>query len=428
MDSSRPKRQLGRREEDFLVREQNSRFHTLCEIGKAMTAEIEIRTLFPLVMSQTNKIMGTQRSSLFLYDKNKNELWSLVATGVEGQQIQIPSDKGIAGWVFQKKEALIINEAYKDPRFNVSIDCKTGFKTENILCVPLINSGGNCIGVLQALNKIKGPFSDADSTFLSAISDYAAIALDNATLYDNVKTYSQKLQEQIVLNESLIKLKNQLTKFVPHSVATAFENDPDQMITEKQPMALSVLFVDIHNFSAITENYDQRMVNHMVENYFSAYLKCIHRHGGEINETAGDGVMVIFKGDTIKNHALEAVLAGLEIIEENKTINEEFNYPWGDVDLHLGISSGEAYVGITRMKGSITERWTYTASGMITILAARIGGLSKNSRLYVCSETYKMVCDHVECDYLGNYAMKNISREIPLFHVTKIISPEQTLI
>ncbi len=79
MDSSRPKRQLGRREEDFLVREQNSRFHTLCEIGKAMTAEIEIRTLFPLVMSQTNKIMGTQRSSLFLYDKNKNELWSLVS-------------------------------------------------------------------------------------------------------------------------------------------------------------------------------------------------------------------------------------------------------------------------------------------------------------------------------------------------------------
>lgn len=425
MHPKKIQRDVGRRDEDFKIREQNKRYSQLCEVGKIITAEIDIKTLFPLVMSQTNKIMNAQRSTVFLYDGSTNELWSLVATGIENYEIRIPYDQGIAGWVFVNMEPLIVNNAYKDPRFNVGIDCRTGFKTENILCVPLINSSGKCIGVLQSLNKNEGFFDEPDCVFLAAISDYAAIALDNATLYESVKTYSKKLQDQIHLNESLMKLKKQLTKFVPHSVVTAVETDPDKVFIEKQLQALSVLFVDIENFSTITEKYDQRMVNHMIENYFSAYLKCIHRHGGEVNETSGDGIMVIFKGNTNVNHAFEAVSAGLEIIDENKRINDEFNYPWGDINLHLGISSGEGYLGVTKMKDPNIERWTFTVSGFVTILAARIGDLSHKSQLYICPQTYKMVCDHFECKSLGSYKLKNVSKKLSLFHV---ISKKKTLL
>lgn len=424
MNVKNEKRQIGRREEDFAVREQLDRFHKLCEVGKTITAEIDIKVLFPLVMNQTNNIMGTQRSSVFLYDDKTDELWSLVATGMEECEIRIPANTGIAGWVFQNKEALVLNEAYKDPRFNVGVDCKTGFKTETILCVPLINSGGHCIGVLQALNKSKDTFTDVDNTFLSAISDYVAIALENAKLYDDVKTYSKNLQDQIIINESLVKLKNQLTKFVPHSVANIAEKNPASLSTEKHPMEVSVLFVDIHNFSTITEKYDQRMVNHMVENHFSRYLKCIHQHGGEINETSGDGIMVIFKSDTIENYAFEAVLTALEIIQENQRINREFNYPWGGVDLHIGISSGEAYVGITRMKSTVQERWTYTASGLVTILASRIGALSKKTRLYIGPNTYNRIREQIYCDFVGNRALKNVSKKVPIYHVTGIVPSE----
>jgi len=421
MNLKNQKRNIGRRKEDFTLREQNERFHKLCEVGKTITAEIDIKMLFPLVMSQTNNIMGTQRSSVFLYDEKTDELWSLVATGMEECEIRIPANTGIAGWVFENKEALVLNEPYTDLRFSVAVDCKTGFKTENILCVPLINSGGHCIGVLQSLNKNTGKFSDVDSTFLSAISDYAAIALENAKLHDDVKSYSKNLQDQIVVNESLIKLKNHLTKFVPHSVASIAETDPNKLSIEKHPMNLSVLFVDIHNFSVITENYDQRMVNHMVENHFSKYLKCIHQHGGEINETSGDGIMVIFKSDTIENYAFEAVSTALEIIEENKKTNREFNYPWGGTDLHVGISSGEGYVGITRMKSTIRERWTYTASGFVTILASRIGALSKKSKLYIGPNTYNMVREQIDCEFVGNCTLKNVSKKTPIYHVTGII-------
>jgi len=424
MNQTNEKRSIGRREEDFFIRKQNERFSQLCEVGRTVTAEMDLEVLFPLVMDQTNAIMGTQRSSVFLYDEKTNELWSLVATGMDESEIRISSKKGVAGWVFGEKKGLIINDAYSDSRFDVGVDCKSGFKTENILCVPLINTEGKCIGVLQALNRKNGKFTDADNTFLSAISDYVAIALENAKLYDDVKKYSRNLQEQIVINESLVKLKNQLTKFVPQSVANMAETDPDKLSGEKLPMDVAVLFVDMHNFSGITENHDQRMVNHMVENHFSKYLRCIQHHGGELNETSGDGIMVIFKNDSIKKNAFEAVSAALEIIEENKRINHEYNYPWGGIELHIGISTGKAYVGTTRMKSAIGERWTYTASGFVTILASRIGSLSRKSMLYIGANTHKMIHEKVDCKFVGNFKLKNVSEEMPIYHITKIISPE----
>ncbi len=418
-------RSIGRREADFSIRKQNERYSKLCEVGKTITAEIDLEELFPLIMDQTNKIMGTQRSSVFLYDKKTDELWSLVATGMEGNEIRIPADSGIAGWVYSQKQALVVNDAYNDARFNVDIDCRSGFRTKNILCVPLINSRGQCIGVLQALNSQNGKFSHADNTFLSAISDYVAIALDNAKLYSDVKKYSQDLQEQIIINESLVKMKDSLTKFVPESVANLAETNPDELAGEKVPMMVSVLFVDLQNFSSISENHEQRVVNHMVENHFSSYLKCIHACGGELNETSGDGIMVIFKDDTIEDATLNSVKAALDIIEENKRINREFNYPWGTIDLHIGISAGEAYVGITRMKSRIGERWTYTASGFVTILASRIGSLSEKSRLYIGKDTHALICDKIESKPVGSFKLKNVSEQMSIYHVTRMM-PQHT--
>jgi class 3 adenylate cyclase len=234
-----------------------------------------------------------------------------------------------------------------------------------------------------------------------------------------VKKYSENLKKQIIINESLVKLKNQLTKFVPQSVANLAETDPEKLSGEKLPMDVSVLFVDMHNFSSITENHDQRMVNHMVENHFSSYLRCIHDHGGELNETSGDGIMVIFKNGTIENNAFEAASAALKIVEENTRINKEYNYPWGGIDLHLGISSGKAYVGTTRMKGTVGERWTYTASGFVTILASRIGAVSEKSKLYIGANTQKMIHEKFKCEFVGKFTLKNVSEKIQIYHVIK---------
>lgn len=418
--NAKSKRSFGRRKEDLLLRNKNQRYKQLHIVGQTITSEMNMDALFQLIMDQTNQIMNTERSTIFLYDEKTDELWSLVATRMEKNEIRIQADSGIAGQVFKNREQLIINDAYIDSRFNLEVDQQSGFRTKNILCVPIINREGKCIGVLEALNNHSGKFTTEDGEFLSSISNYVAIAVENSKLYEDIKSYSEKLKATIIQNENLEKVKGRLTKFVPASVARLIEQDPDKLNGEKIPMEVSILFIDIQEFSKITEGYDQRLVNDMVESHFSKYLECIHRHGGELNETSGDGLMVIFKSDSIEYHAYEAVAAGLKIVRENSRLNEQLSYPWGRIDLHMGINSGKAYVGATRMKSITGERWTYTASGLVTILAARIGALSEKTRLYIGSETHKFIQVHCDCDFIGSRKLKNVSKAMPIYWVKNI--------
>ena len=122
----------------------------------------------------------------------------------------------------------------------------------------------------------------------------------------------------------------------------------------------------------------------------------------------------------MESHGKEAVAAGLEIVSENSRLNDGFSYPWGRVDLHLGINSGQAWVGFTKMKSLTGERWTFTASGLVTVLAARIGALSGKTRLYVGPETYQCVEDYVDYEFIGLQEVKNVKDPIPIYWVKNI--------
>jgi class 3 adenylate cyclase/putative methionine-R-sulfoxide reductase with GAF domain len=411
------KRNIGRRNDDIAFRKRTQRFKKLYNIGQTITSEIKMDALFCLVIDQTNQVMNTERSTLFLYDDYTEELWSLVATGMTKNEIRIKKNSGLAGWVFQNKKQLIDNDTYKDSRFNLDVDRRTGYRTKNILCVPVFNRAEKCIGTLEALNRRIGSFEDEDAEFLKSISNYIAIAVENSRLYEDIKAYTERLEATIFLADKLEKIKAQLTKFVPASVAKIMEQEPDKIMGKKILMDVSVLFIDIQGFSGLMENFDQRLVNDMVEKHFSKYLLCVGRHGGELNETSGDGLMIMFKSDTLKHHAQGAVAAGMAIVKENQRLNKDLSYPWDDVHLHMGINSGKAYVGTTRMMSVTGERLTYTASGLVTVIAARIGELSENTSLFIGPETYSMIRDIYPCDFIGDCRLKNISERISIFRV-----------
>lgn len=410
-------RTIGRRKEDRLIKNRVERYKQLLRVGHIITSETSLDNLFGVIMDQTNEVMNAERSTVFLHDGKSKELWSLVATGMDETGICIPDDSGVAGWVFQSKTPMVINEAYEDPRFYSEVDKRTGYVTKRIICVPVVNRKGACIGTLQAINKKDGHFTDLDKELLISMSHYVAIALENSQLFAEVDRYLEKLKTTLIHIETLEKVKGQLTKFVPSSVVKVVEQDPDEVKLEKSPLDISVLFIDIQDFSRIIQSSDQRLVNDMVERHFSEYLNCIHRHGGEITETSGDGLMVIFKDGTLKENAGHAVEATLEIITENKKLGERTVYPWGDTHLHLGINSGAAWVGSTKMKCLYGERWTYTASGMVTLLAARIGELSSGTRLFVGPETYRELAPVLICDPLGPQELKNVHDPVPVYWV-----------
>ena len=132
-----------------------------------------------------------------MYDSKNEQLWSLVSTDLKRNEVRFPVSHGVAGWVFQHKTPVIINDPYEDPRFLPDIDKKTGFQTRNILCIPLINRNQKCIGTLQTLNKKEKDFTDQDLELLTSASHYVTIALENAKLYKDLKMLD-KARERVI--------------------------------------------------------------------------------------------------------------------------------------------------------------------------------------------------------------------------------------
>ncbi len=188
---------IGRRKENQIMKNQLRRYRKAFHVGQIITSEMNKDILFEVIINQANEAMESERSTVFLYDEENNELWSLVAVGMKKREIRIPSDYGVAGWVFQHRSPVIVNDAYSDPRFYAEVDKKSGFKTRNILCIPLINWRGKCIGALQALNKISGDFTVDDKELLFSISNYVTISLENMKLFEELKDLNKARERTI---------------------------------------------------------------------------------------------------------------------------------------------------------------------------------------------------------------------------------------
>jgi len=167
-----------------LARQQEMLF---LDVVTDITSQIDLDVLLHRVMIEVTRILGAERSTLFLSDEKTNELFSRVAQGEQVNEIRLPNNVGIAGTTFTTGKTVNIPHAYADLRFNPAFDKVTGFFTRSILSAPLTNKSGKVIGVTQVLNKIGGPFTQEDETRLKAFTAEVAIALENAKLFSDVQ-------------------------------------------------------------------------------------------------------------------------------------------------------------------------------------------------------------------------------------------------
>lgn len=186
---------------DYSLPTQTDPLVSLVKISRSITALTDIDELLRVIAEETRNAMLADRCTVFLWDKDSNELWSKVALGVENKEIRFPADKGLAGYVVQTGETLNITDAYSDSRFNPEVDKNTGYRTKTILCMPIMNNNHEIIGAFQVLNKIDGIFTKNDEDLLIAIGGSASIALENAQLFDQ---QLQMYREQKLLFESFI--------------------------------------------------------------------------------------------------------------------------------------------------------------------------------------------------------------------------------
>src|SRR5579883_842378 len=189
--------------QSFYVAARNQRGATaLLRASQTLGQSLDLEATLQIVMEQARILMQADRSTLFLYRKEMEELWTKVAAadGKTMMEIRMPANRGIAGYVASTGEALNIPDAYKDPRFDPTTDRKTGYTTCNILCLPVFNSANELIGVTQLINKQQGSFTASDEEFMRAFNIQAGIALENARLFENVlleKQYQKDILQSL---------------------------------------------------------------------------------------------------------------------------------------------------------------------------------------------------------------------------------------
>jgi adenylate cyclase len=168
----------------------------ILDVVKDLAGELQLDVLLDRIMKVAADLLAAERSTLFLYDPSRDELWSHVGVGIAGHEIRIPSNQGIAGSVFKQGQPANITDPYADPRFNPEIDVRTGFRTRSVLCMPIVNKDGERIGVTQVLNKRTGSFTLRDEARLGAFTAQVAVALENAKLFREilaVKNYNENI-------------------------------------------------------------------------------------------------------------------------------------------------------------------------------------------------------------------------------------------
>lgn len=170
---------------------------SLNEIGQAVTSTLDLQEILTLITDQTTRLMEVAAASVALRDDEKGDVWFAAASG-EGSEtvigLRMARGQGIAGWVADKGESIIVPDVYIDGRFFAEMDKQSGFITKSILCVPL-QTKGRTIGALEVMNKKRGTFNHDDLSLLQALAVPAATAIENAQLYEEQTRTIQRLAE-----------------------------------------------------------------------------------------------------------------------------------------------------------------------------------------------------------------------------------------
>ncbi len=228
------------------LRQKEKELYSIQKIGQALSSTLHLDDLLNLIMREITVLINADRSTLYLIDKENDEIWSKIALKAEIKEIRQKIGVGISGFVAASGEKINIPDAYKDSRFDPTTDKKTGYRTRSILCLPVwepttSEKSRKILGVIQVLNKNDGIFTPEDEAIMEAIASEVAVSISNARLYEQLE---QKYREIDLLYEFEQKLSSVYTldevlKDILTGTLTYIGNDETALIyPEKNGMVL----------------------------------------------------------------------------------------------------------------------------------------------------------------------------------------------
>ena len=178
-----------------MITQSQESLEMLVMVSRLLSSKLDISELLTTIMRLASRVVGAERASLYLLDEKAQELYFDVALGLpeDVQKMRFKLGEGVAGTCAKEGRSIIINDVASDPRHSKKADTRSGYVTRSLLTCPMIIKG-KAIGVVQAINKLDGEFTETDKNNFEAFASQAAIAIENSRLFSSVKEEKRKME------------------------------------------------------------------------------------------------------------------------------------------------------------------------------------------------------------------------------------------
>jgi len=315
-------------EVDFGMRD-----HLLYELARDLSSSLELDVVLGKVMDRVITLMTASRGFIVLVDPVTNTMSVKMSSGeADPEKIGLfLGSKTVIEQVVQTGQAVVTTDASLDDRFKgqQSVILQN---LRSIIAVPLVTKG-KVIGAVYVDNPFQASiFEEKDKEFLQAISDLAAIAIDNARQYEHSE-YLRRLFE--------LHVNKQVTDYV----LTRSDRKAPFLLGERRQVTM--LNSDIAGFSTLSQSMDAKELVHFLNDYFSRMIEVVLAHGGNIDKFQGDGMLVVFGApNPMKDHAAQALRAARGMIGEIDRLNRELvDSGKPGISVGIGLDTGEVVAG-----------------------------------------------------------------------------------
>ena len=259
-------------------------------------------------------------------------------------------------------------------------------------------------------DRIKAVELGADDVLVKPVNQRHLIARIQTALRLKA-TMDTKLQESV-------RIREHLAKFVPERVRHLVTANPSSPGLRMRDQDVTVLILEVSGYTRLSETMPPAYLNELLERYFSRFLDCILSVGADIMDFAGDGFLAVFRDADPRAHAVKAGHIALLLQSTAKELAGTHG-PSG-LGIHLGISSGQALVGSSRLESAHGTRWIFRASGMVSNLAARLAALAEEGQTLIGPETARRIGNRFVLEDVGPRRLKNIAEPVAVYRLVDV--------
>jgi adenylate cyclase len=388
------------------IEKSNRILKVLTKFSETLIAVRPVEEVLEQIIDIVFDHVPADRGFLMLSDEVTGKLVPMVIKhrnpGSSAEQPKISISKTIADRVLKDRVSILTSDAQVDPRFG-SGDSIRFHGIRSAMCAPLWNKD-QVIGIIHVDSPmLTNCFNLNDLDLLTALANYAAVAVERARLY-----------QKIVAEE---KKRERLGRFLSPQVTNrilATSESQGSALGVPEVRDVSVLFADIVGFTSMSEKMSPAAVSLLLNEYLSRMTDIIFKYEGTLDKYIGDAIMAVFGAPLdMPDHAARSIKTALEMRDRLEEFNAERKE--GPVlRIRIGINSGKAVAGEI---GSINKK-EYTVLGDTVNTASRLeSSVAKPMMVVIGDNTYQAVKDQFDCRSLGNAILKGKEKEVPVFEV-----------